>query len=292
MTQTDVVFHRPETIAAALSILSSAAPRPAIPLAGGTWIMRAALRGEDTDKTFVSLANIASLHSIEKTDGGLTIGAMVSHAALAQALGADPAHAGLRTACAASANPAVRHRATIGGNLCSDGFMAPDLVPALMALGAMVTLQAPSGERRLPIADFLRGRGTHPAAEILTHVHLPPPRGTTAHARALLRQAGEYPVAVVSVLAHCRTDGTCQTLRIALSAVEPAPRRWAALENALLGRPLDPVAARDAAQAHLQVLHPRDGVDAAGWYRARLLPQLVERAFADLTRPTAQRDPQ
>jgi FAD binding domain in molybdopterin dehydrogenase. len=70
MTQTDVVFHRPETIAAALSILSSAAPRPAIPLAGGTWIMRAALRGEDSDKSFVSLANIASLHGIEKRTAG------------------------------------------------------------------------------------------------------------------------------------------------------------------------------------------------------------------------------
>lgn len=292
MAQTDVVFHQPETIEAALSVLSAAAARPAIAVAGGTWVMRAGLRGEDTDKTFVSLAKIAALRSIERADDGLRIGAMVTHADLASALDDDPAHAGLHRACAVSANPAIRRRATIGGNLCSDAFMAPDLVPALMALGATVNLHGPTGERRLSVADFLHGRATRPASEILTHIHLPPPRGTTAHARALLRQAGEYPVAVVSVLAHCRTDGTCQTLRIALSAVEPAPRRWAALENALLGRRLDPVAARDAAQAHLKALHPRDGVDAAGWYRARLLPQLVERAFADLTRPTAQRDPQ
>jgi carbon-monoxide dehydrogenase medium subunit len=34
-------------------------------LAGGTWIMRAPIRGEYSDKVFVSLANIVGLHSIE-----------------------------------------------------------------------------------------------------------------------------------------------------------------------------------------------------------------------------------
>ncbi len=253
--------------------------------------MRAALRGEDEDRTFVSLAGIDTMHGIQTDGASLRIGALVTHDALGRSLDAYPAFGALATAATVSANPAIRNCATVGGNICTQNFAAPDLVPALIALHATITVHSVRAKETCLLEAYVKTRGSRPQDEILTQIQVPHHPGASAHARGLLRQAGEYPVAIVSVFAEIDPKNIIVALRIAISSVEVTPRRWGALEAALTGQIFDAETAKTAARAHLGILIPRDGVDAPGWYRARILPQLIARAFADVATQLGQGAP-
>ncbi len=183
-----------------------------------------------------------------------------------------------------SANPAIRRVATLGGNICAQGFAAPDLVPALIALNATVEVRSKVGAETLDIEDYLLARPTRPSDEILTGIQVTRQSGWSAHARGLLRQAGEYPVANVSAFIDADDGGTINSARIAVGAVEPVPRRWQSLENALVGQPIDAVCLGNIALDHLGDFTPRDGVDSPGKYRLRILPRLAEHVFADIAK--------
>jgi aerobic carbon-monoxide dehydrogenase medium subunit len=186
------------------------------------------------------------------------IGAGATHAAVAAELAGEPRLRGLHDAAARSANPAVRAHATVGGAVATAGFPASDLVPALLALDATVSVATTAGTEEVALEDLRTAPGS-----LVTGVTAALPR-RSAHARLTLRKAGDYPVAIASVAEG--DDG----LRVAIGSVEATPRRWRTVETG------DPVA---AARAHAGELTPRDGVEAPGWYRAHVLPTLLARAL-------------
>ena len=126
-----------------------------IPVAGGTWVMRAPIRQEATAQSFVSLHAIKELKGIEATPDELVVGAMVSHRQLAMELNDMADLKAIRVAAEKSANLSVRNMATIGGNLCSTEFMSPDLVPALMVCDATIRVQSAGVKTEIPIEDYI-----------------------------------------------------------------------------------------------------------------------------------------
>ncbi|WP_258163032.1 xanthine dehydrogenase family protein subunit M [Rhizobium sp. TH2] len=250
-------------------------------LAGATWTMRARLRGEDLPETIVSISGIAELGEIQIGVDRLSIGACVTHAGLAVALAASGEFQGLADAARQSANPAVRSMATVGGNLCTHDFAAADLVPALLCLDAMVEYRSAQGVVVIGLEEFLQMRMTL-GPGLVTGVSVPRGKFRSAHARLPLRKAGDYPVAIVSVKADRHPDGTFHEVHIAVGSVEPAARRWYALENAIEGRALAPSHMGAMAGEISKGFSGRDGIEAPGWYRVQVLPVLVRRAFEDL----------
>ena len=248
-------------------------------LAGATWIMRAPLRGEEGRRTYIAVSRIAELGLVALSDEDLRIGSCVTHAGLAEALRDVPEFAGLRSAAEKSANPQVRSSATVGGNICTPDFAAADVATALLCLDASICLATAGGTQTLTIADFLRTRHALRGSGLVTAVVVPRGPVQSAHARLPLRKAGDYPVAIVSVAARRGPDGTVDRVRIAVGSVEPAPRRWFELEHEVEGKPIDSGAIAEAAAALAQGFSGRDGVETAGWYRVRVLPSLVRRAF-------------
>ncbi|MFY9239320.1 MAG: FAD binding domain-containing protein [Roseovarius sp.] len=252
-----------------------------VPMAGATWLMRADLRHEARPASYLALSRIKALRQIEMGAHEVSIGAMATHAQIAEALTGDTPPRGLHTAADVSANPGVRRLATLGGNICADGFAAADLVPALLALSADIEVMRAGKTQRMPLADFLLAP-TGGSRGLLTRAIIARDAGDSAHMRLTMRAAGDYPVAVISAWA----SGDMQTLRIALGAVEAKPRRWRDLEQALMtecaGALPDPAHAEEIAKMHLQGISGRDAVDAKGAYRLRVLPHLVGRAFAAL----------
>jgi aerobic carbon-monoxide dehydrogenase medium subunit len=251
----DVVFA--DSTEDAVERLAAAGP-DAAPLAGGTWIMRAGLRGDAHPPLYVSLDRIPGLRDVVLDGDTVRIGAGATHAAVAAALAGEPRLRGLHDAAARSANPAVRAHATVGGAVATAAFPASDLVPALLALDATVSVATTAGTEEVALEDLRTAPGS-----LVTGVTAALPR-RSAHARLTLRKAGDYPVAIASVAEG--DDG----LRVAIGSVEAAPRRWRTVETG------DPVA---AARAHAGELTPRDGVEAPGWYRAHVLPTLLARAL-------------
>lgn len=244
-------------------------------LAGGSWVMRAPVRGQALPERLVSVGRIAALSRVEVEENEYVIGAAVTHIALTEALRDVPQLTGLVTAAATSANPAVRRVATLGGNLCCVDFAASDFAPALLACGALVYLETAQGPATLPMTEFLARRAEVLPRALLTGVRVPRSVRASAHERLPMRKAGDYPVAIVS-MAICGGE-----LHIAVGSVEPVARRWTALEQALDGRTLNPERAAELA-ATLNDFKGRDGIEADGWYRREVLPALVRRCTTAL----------
>jgi carbon-monoxide dehydrogenase medium subunit len=94
-----------------------------------------------------------------------------------------------------------------------------------------------------------------------------------------LRKAGDYPVAIVSMAVALGPDGLVSSASVAVGSVEPVARRWRRLEADLVGHRLDSQWAADKAESCAGDFHGRDGVEAPGWYRVKVLPALVRRAI-------------
>lgn len=253
------------------------------PLAGATWIMRAPLREERQDRSqdrfYVAISKIEELRHVDILDSEISIGSCVTHAELALCLMALPDCRALAQAAARSANPAIRGVATVGGNLCASAFAAADLIPALMSLGAEVELATQNGAERLSMERFLEVRSNLEPGRIVRRVLVPRHADRrSAHLRLPLRKAGDYPVAIVSIAMALGRDSLVASARVAVGSVEPAARRWRQLEADLIGRPLDSGWAADQAESYSEDFQGRDGVEAPGWYRVKVLPILVRRA--------------
>jgi len=269
---------QPHTVEQAIAQLALAG---AAPVAGATWVMRAARRNEDLPPQWVMLDGIPVLHRIELDQRTVILGAMLTHDRLAVALPDTPDLRALVMAAGGSANPGVRRIATLGGNLCATGFAAADLVTALLALDARVDIATPQGCEQLDIAAFLHRR-TRPGPILLTTVQIARGAGHSAHARLPIRKAGDYPVAIVSLWLERAADGRIADLRLAVGAVEDVARRWPSVEAQARGQHPEPAAMEALARAHLADFAPRSGLDAPGWYRLRVLPTLVRRAFEQI----------
>jgi carbon-monoxide dehydrogenase medium subunit len=254
----------------------------AAPFAGGTWIMRAPLRHEPLKSRYVAIGRIPELHAIKVDAEMVEIGAAVTHAALAAALAEFPEFDVLAAAAGRSANPAIRGMATIGGNLATTAFAAADCVPALLCLEAKVEIASRGGPERTSLEQFLTMRSTLAPGRLLQRIIVPRRGRRTVHARLPLRQAGDYPAAIVSLAVSLDDSGRVQTARAAVGSVEPVTRRWERLERALVGHPLNAARAAEAAAGLADEFTGRDSTEVPAWYRVRVLPGLVRRAVAAL----------
>ena len=97
----------------------------------------------------VDIKKIAEMTSIEQTaDGGFRVGAAVSGMVLAEHPRFGKVWPGVLEAVNLIGSKQVQGRASAGGNLCN-GSPAGDSVPAMIAAGAIVTLQGPNGRRQM-----------------------------------------------------------------------------------------------------------------------------------------------
>jgi 4-hydroxybenzoyl-CoA reductase subunit beta len=259
-------------------------------------------------------------------DGGLTIGAGMTLTGIVRALRmrGTPAFVGLAQAAAQVATPQLRNMGTIGGNLCLDTrcnyydqsyewrkaidfcmkkdggicWVAPsstrclavsstDTAPALMSLGAVVTLASADGVRTLPLTDLYRNDGIDYLArrpsEILTTVELPPLRGWRSTYWKLRRRGSfDFPVLSVAAAAQIAPDGTVGAARIVLGAVASRPIDVPRAADALAGRALSDAAIASAAELAAQPAKPMDNTDFSLVWRKRMTRELVAHALREL----------
>jgi aerobic carbon-monoxide dehydrogenase medium subunit len=248
------------------------------PLAGATWIMRAPLRQERHDLSYVAISKIAALRELSIGDREVSIGACVTHAEIARELTSVPDCRALALAAGNAANPAIRQVATIGGNLCAANFAAADLVPALLCLDTEIELHGLGGAEQIPLSRFLEIRTSLAPGRLVRRVIVRRTPRRSVHVRLPLRKAGDYPVAIFSLAVTLDAAGVVTNASAAVGSVEAAARRWHELEAELIGHPLDPAHAAEKAEHHCATLRARDGVEAPGWYRLKVLPNLVRKA--------------
>ena len=107
----------------------------------------------------VDINHIKTLSFIKHASGGIDVGALTRHAMLEDS---DPVRAELPIVTEAMgylAHRAVRNRGTIGGSLAL-AYPNAELPLLFVALGAELRLHSRTGERRLPVSEFITGRST------------------------------------------------------------------------------------------------------------------------------------
>jgi carbon-monoxide dehydrogenase medium subunit len=276
-------YEAPTTVRQAVELLTVPGHK-ARPLAGGTdLLVQLRHRLVEVDAV-VDLKRIPELTQVScRPDAGLVIGAAASCARLCESLDVQEQYPGLIDAASIIGGPAIRERATLGGNLCN---AAPsgDTIPAMIVLGAMCVAAGPDGTRTLPVETFCTGPGQTVLApsEILVSIHIepPPPRSGAAYLRFIPRGEMDIAVAGVGAWVALNEQGTqISEARIALAAVAPTPCLASDAAAALVGAaPAEPAFAR-AAELAQQAASPITDVRGTAAQRRHLVGVLTRRAL-------------
>jgi carbon-monoxide dehydrogenase medium subunit len=229
----------------------------------------------------VDIGGLDDLRGVTDAGGSLLIGARTTHYQLVH----DPLvaeHSGLLAAAAATvADPAVRHRGTLGGSL-AHADPAGDLPAVALALDAVLIARGPGGEREITAADFFVDYLTTAlqAGEILTGIRVPKlGAGWGYRYEKFHRTAQAWAIVGVAALAR-RSNGRVAEARIGLTNMGPVPVRATAAEQAAAGADASRAALAAAAASAGDGTQPPDDLSGAADYRRHLARVLTGRALA------------
>jgi carbon-monoxide dehydrogenase medium subunit len=279
---TDIRYVAPRTLDEAIGAFAAAGSAARI-MAGGTDLLVQMRSGMVRPGLIVDIKKIGEMTEITETaDGGFRVGAAVSGMELADHARFGRVWPGVLEAINLIGSKQVQGRASAGGNLCN-GSPAGDSVPAMIAAGAVVTLQGPNGRREIKVEDVPAGPGRTnlKPGEILVSFTLPPrPKGSgDAYLRMIPRT--EMDIAVVGIgVSLTLKDGVCTAARVGLGAVAPTTQLVAPAAQALIGSKLDEVALEAAAAACRAACRPIDDKRGTIAYRTKTAGVLLKRTAA------------
>lgn len=249
-------------------------------LAGGQTLVAMINSGLIAPPVLVALRRVAELRRIVvEPDGAVSIGAMMTHAALARETRLSGGHAVLRQAAAVIAHPAIRNLGTIGGAL-SHADPNSDYPAAVVAADAQIELAGPTGRRWVPASaffvDFLTA-AIEPG-EIVTRIRLESaPSGSIGVYEKFARVDGDYATASIALVLRM-ADAVCADVRVAIGACGSTPIRVPEAEQALIGSGLDADILALAGGLMAEAVDPIDDVRGSAAYRRMLVPRLLARA--------------
>jgi 4-hydroxybenzoyl-CoA reductase subunit beta len=165
-----------------------------------------------------------------------------------------------------------------------------DTAPALIALGARITLVSADGERDIPLEELYADDGmaylTRRPDEILTVVHLAPAAPGRRSTYTKLRRRGSFDFPVLGVAAAVRfgEGGVVTDARVVLGAVASRPV-LVPESSSLVGRVLTDDAIEAVAAAAADHATPLDNTDLAYAWRKKMVRHYVAGALQELRGP-------
>jgi len=252
------------------------------PIAGGTDLVVGARQGKASlPGSLVGIHRIAGLDAIGDHDGGLRLGALVTHQAILTHPAIRSRYTGLADGSANVGSHATRVNGTIGGNVMNAS-PAMDTGAPLLCFEASATLRGPAGSRQVALAELWTGPGQTSAAldELLTAITLPRVSPGTGSAYVRLQYRRQMEIAVVGAAAVVTIDDdTVTDARIAIASLSPVIMRVAGAEEALTGRSADPHTVTAAAEAAAAAAAPISDVRASAEYRRAMAAVITRRAI-------------
>jgi carbon-monoxide dehydrogenase medium subunit len=229
----------------------------------------------------VDVGGLDELRGVTDAGDCLLIGARTTHYQLVH----DPLvaeHCGLLAqATATVADPAVRHRGTLGGAL-AHADPAGDLLAVALVLEVTLIARGPGGEREIAARDFFIDYLTSALEpdEILTGIRVPKLGSDWGYRyEKFHRTAQSWATVGVAALAR-RSNGTVAEARIGLTNMGPVPVRATAAEGAAAGAQASREALRAAAAMADEGTEPPADLHGAPDYRRHLARVLTGRALA------------
>jgi carbon-monoxide dehydrogenase medium subunit len=275
-------WHSPGTIEEAIGLRARLGDAATV-VAGGTFTGILVANRLIRPQAFIHLARVPGLDRIEIGDE-LRLGAMVTHRRVERAVEILESSWRCVAECFAQvASPRVRNQATVGGVLC-DADYASDPPTLLVALGARVRLRNPSGERDVPLADFIKDHYATAlgADELLVDVFVPRPPRRVTYFKFKSRSSEDRPCVGVAVAADVDGSGRCRSLRVVVGAVSGRPQEFPEACAVALGRRITVDVATEIGRRYSELASTLSDVRGSAGYRSRLIAVLVRRSLEPL----------
>ncbi len=273
-------YHAPQTVEEALGLLASLDGDAKV-LAGGHSLLPMMKLRFAQPGTLIDLNKIPSLRGIRQEGDAIVIGAMTVENDLITSELLRSRVPLLPEAAALIADPQVRSRGTIGGDI-AHGDPGNDHPALSIALNATFVVQGPNGRRELAADGFFLGTYMTQLDdnEILCEIKVPAfVAGTGWAYEKLKRKTGDWATAGCAVVMR-RSGDHVADVRIALTNVAPCALRAQQAEQALINRPLDAAALDAAAAAVVAVCDPAEDLRGDIEYKTAMAAQMVKRALS------------
>jgi xanthine dehydrogenase small subunit len=227
------------------------------------------------------LNNCDDLKGIVTTGDTIRIGAMTSLTEFGEFVANR--HPSLAEMIRRYGSVQVRNAATVGGNI-ANGSPIGDSPPALIALGATLHLRKGQARRDLPLEDYFLDYGKQDRApgEFVEAVSFPvqPDR---LRVYKLSKRFDQDISAVCGAFNVTVQDGMVAEARIAFGGMAGIPKRAAAVEAALVGRPWTVETVNAAQSAFAEDFTPLSDMRASAAYRLETAGNMLLRYFHDLS---------
>jgi aerobic carbon-monoxide dehydrogenase medium subunit len=273
-------YVRPSTVDDAVRALADGGEDAKV-IAGGQSLMPLLRLRLAYPDLLVDVGSLDELRGVTDAGDSLVIGARTTHHDVVR----DPLiaqHCGLLAEAAGTvADPAVRHRGTLGGSL-AHADPAGDLPAVAVALGAVFLVRGPGGEREIAAGDFFVDYLTTSLqpGEILTGIRVPKlGDGWGYRYEKFHRTAQAWAIVGVAAVAR-RSNGSVAEARIGLTNMGSVPVRATAAESAAAGADATRPALRAAAEHAADDTEPPSDLHGAADYRRHLAKVLTGRALA------------
>jgi aerobic carbon-monoxide dehydrogenase medium subunit len=242
-------YHRPASLDEAIGLLSRHGEQAKL-LSGGMSLLPTLKLRLGSFAHLVDINRIPGLDAIKEEGGFLRIGAMTRQSALERSELIRKKYPILGDAVPLIADPLVRNRGTVGGNV-ANGDPANDQPAIMLALGATLVARGPKGERTIPANKFYTDLYTTALArdEILTEIRIPvPPARSGGAYEKLKRKTGDFAVAAVAVQLVLDAKGAVASAGIALTNAGPTPVEATDAAKFLVGKTPDAKTIAEAAK--------------------------------------------
>ena len=280
-------YHAPETLDEAIGLLGQYGEQAKV-LSGGQSLLPLLKLRLGFATHLVDIGRIPGLEYIKEEDGYLKIGGATRETTLERSDLVKSKYPILWDTALVIADPLVRNRATVGGNL-AHGDPANDHPATMLALGAEVVVVGSKGERTIPIDEFFIGLFSTAlqSDEVLTEIRVPIPPARSGGAYVKLeRKVGDYATAAAATQVTLAVRGEVERVGIGLTNAGRTPIKATDAEAFLTGKKADEAAIAEASRLAAQSTSPMADRRGSVEYKremarvltARALTRAVERA--------------
>ncbi len=274
-------FFLPESMDELWEILSHVPD--AMIYAGGTDLLVRLKESSIDGIPLVCIERIDELKVVEQREGGIFVGAGITHSELMRNPIICENFPVLVHALKVLGSPQIRNMGTIGGNIITAS-PAGDTLPPLYLLNAQLELCTSNHKRSVPIEEFITGPGKTKIGkgEILTGVLIPELKGFNIHH---FEKVGRRKALSISIVSFCAlimlsSDYVVEDARFSWGSAGPTVIRSHEAEDALIGKRLSMDTLRIAKEFVRSAVQPIDDIRASAWYRkevaCNLLMRLIE----------------
>jgi aerobic carbon-monoxide dehydrogenase medium subunit len=273
-------YHAPASLADAIGLLQQHGDDAKV-LSGGQSLLPLLKLRLASPVHLVDIGRIPGLEYIKEEDGYLKIGGRTRESALERSDLIKTKYPILHDTATVIADPLVRNRATVGGNL-AHADPANDHPATMLALGAEVVVTGRGGERKIPIEKFFTGlfaTALEPD-EILTEIRIPipPPRSGGSYVK-LERKVGDFATAAAAAQVSLGATGAVERAGIGLTSAGPTPVKAVDAERFLVGKTPDSGTIAEAARLAGKAASPSPDRRGSVEYKREMARVLTARAL-------------